>query len=134
VRTLTSTTWGIDTCQWPGVKQFLRLERRVMIDGQTRKTVQYAVTSLPRGKASAERLLTLWRDRWAIENKAFWLRDVVFREDACRIRTGSSPHVLSVVRNTAITLLRTLKVDNIAAAVREHALKLPLLLHRLRIR
>jgi hypothetical protein len=69
---------------------------------------------------------------------------VVFREDACRIRTGSAPHVLSVVRNAAmfdswlkerlLPLLRILNVDNIAAAVREHTLKLPLLLYRLRIR
>lgn len=134
VRTLTTTTVGIDTCRWPGVKQFLRLERCVTIDGVTKRTVQYAVTSLSREQANADRLLPLWRDRWAIENRAFWVRDEVFGEDASRIRTGLAPHVLSVFRNAAITLLRSLKVSNLTAALRQHALKLPLLLDRLRIR
>jgi hypothetical protein len=133
VRTLTSTTFGLDTCDWPGVKQFLRLERRITREGVTRTTTSYAVTSLPRHRADARRLLQLWRGRWDIENKAFWVRDMVFREDACRIRTGPAPHLMSVVRNAATTLLRALKIDNLSAALREHALKLHLLLHRLRI-
>lgn len=131
---MTTTTVGIDTCRWPGVKQFLRLERRVTVDGVTKRTVQYAVTSLSRDQADVARLLRLWRDRWAIENRAFWVRDEVFGEDASRIRTGLAPYVMSVFRNAAITLLRSLRVPNLAAALREHALKLPLLLNRLRIR
>jgi predicted transposase YbfD/YdcC len=115
------------------VKQFLRLQRRTIVHGEVRTTVQYAVTSLSRDQADAGRLLTLWRDRWAIENKAFWVRDVVFGEDRCRIRTGSAPHNMSVFRNAAITLLRALKVPNISAALRNHALKLNVLLHRLHI-
>lgn len=133
MRTLTSTTVGTDTCEWPGAKQFLRLKRKTIAGGKTKITVQYAITSLPREKADAARLLALWRSRWAIENKAFWVRDVVFGEDRCRIRTGSAPHVLSVLRNSAITLLHALKVPNITAALRQHALKLNLLLSRLRI-
>lgn len=132
-RTLTATTVGLDTCRWPGVRQFLRLRREVTIAGKTKITTQYAVTSLSRDQADATRLLRLWRSRWAIENRAFWVRDVVFREDASRIRTGWAPHVLSVVRNAAITLMRGLQVSNLAAALRQHALNVPLLLSRLGI-
>jgi hypothetical protein len=32
--------------------------------------------------------------------------DVTFREDACRVRTGSAPQVLAEIRNTAHTLIR----------------------------
>lgn len=133
VRTLTSTTFGVETTDWPGLAQFLRLERRVTIDGVTTTTVQYAVTSLCRKQADAALLLALWRFRWAIENRVFWVRDVVFGEDASRIRTGTAPHVMSVLRNAAITLLQDLKVPNVTAALREHALKLDLLLDRLHI-
>lgn len=59
---------------------------------------------------------------------------MVFGEDASRSRTGLAPHVLSVLRNSAITLLRGLIVSNLTAALREHALTRPLLLRRLRIR
>ena len=132
-RKLTTTTVGTDTSQWPGLKQFLRLERTTIIDGQMKKNVQYAVTSLSRDQANAEELLKLVRGRWAIENRLFWVRDVVFGEDASRIRTGTAPTTMSIFRNTAITLLRGLKVPNITAALRENALKLNLLLQRLGI-
>ena len=131
VCTLTTTTVGVATCRWPGGQQFLRLERRVTVAGVTKRTVPYAVTSLSREQVNADRLLRRWRDRRAIENRAFWVRDAVFGEDASRIRTGQAPHVMSVFRNSAMTLLRSLKVSNLTAALRQHALKLPLLLNRL---
>ena len=133
VRQLTSTIVGIDTCQWPGAHQFVRLERRTTEDGQTKTTVQYAVTSLAREQADAETLLMLWRGRWAIENRLFYIRDVAYKEDASRIRTGNAPTIMSIFRNTATTLLRALKVENITAALRENALKVDQLLQRLHI-
>jgi predicted transposase YbfD/YdcC len=35
-----------------------------------------------------------------------WLRDVVFAEDASRVRTGNGPQVMACLRNTAVGLLR----------------------------
>ncbi|GLV48871.1 hypothetical protein TJA_19740 [Thermus sp. LT1-2-5] len=32
----------------------------------------------------AKRLGELLLSRWAIEKRSFWVRDVLFREDACR--------------------------------------------------
>ena len=61
VRKLTSTTVGIDTSKWPGIKQFLRLERTTTIDGETKRSVSYAVTNLSRDQVDAETLLKLWR-------------------------------------------------------------------------
>ena len=132
VRTLTATTIGIDMCDWPAVKQFLRLERQTTINNTTTTRVQYAATSLPREQAGAAQLLKLWRGRWEIES-TFWVKDAVFREDHSRIRTGLAPRAMSAVRNAAINILRTLKVPNLAAARRENALKVNLLLSRLGI-
>ena len=38
-RTLTATTVGIDTCNWPGVRQFLKLERTTTVQGGTKTSV-----------------------------------------------------------------------------------------------
>jgi hypothetical protein len=67
-RTLTSTTVGIATCDWPGVKQMLRLERTTSYKGQTKTTVSYAITSASRKQADAQTLLGWWRGRWEIES------------------------------------------------------------------
>ena len=61
------------------------------------------------------------------------MRDQVFEEDQNRSRTGFAPFALSRIRNAAINFCRTLKLGNIQAALREHALKLDVLLSRLRI-
>lgn len=131
-RTLTSTTVGVDTCDWPGIAQMLRLERTTTYKGKTKTTVGYAITSASRAQANAELLLRGWRGRWGLES-TFWIRDVVLNEDHSRIRTGGAPFVLSHIRNATINLCRTLEVENIAAAIREHALKLDVLLARLGI-
>lgn len=127
-----STTVGVDTCDWPGIAQMLRLERTTIYKGETKTTLSYAITSAPRATADAEVLLRGWRGRWGIES-TFWIRDVVFQEDHSRIRTGRAPFVLSHIRNAAINLCRTLEVENIAATIREHALNLNVLLARLGI-
>lgn len=110
----------------------LRLERTTANKGQTKTTVSYALTSASRKQANAEQLLKWWRGRWEIES-TYWVRDQVFGEDHNRSRTGTAPFVLSQIRNAAINLCRTLKVGNIQAALREHALKLDVLLTRLHI-
>jgi hypothetical protein len=94
--------------------------------------VQYAITSVPRSAADARQLLKWWRGHWGcIENGLHWVRDVTFGEDASRIRTNSAPQVLAAVRNAAISVLRTLKTDNIAAALREHAFQVDRLFAKL---
>lgn len=106
-RTLTSTTVGVDTCDWPGLSQMLRLERIVTAKGVTRRTVSYAVTSAPRPQASTDDLLRSWRGRWGIES-TFWIKDAVLREDHSRIRTGGAPLVMSHIRNVLINMCRAL--------------------------
>ena len=123
-RTLTSTT-GLNhflTQQgWPGVRQVFRVVREVTVRGKTTREVAYGITSLPRERADAAVLLRLNRGHWGIENRVFYVRDVTFGEDRCRLRTRHSPHNLATIRNFAITWLRRQGVDNIAAALRSFA-------------
>jgi len=92
------------------------------VKGETKTTVQYAITSLSPQAASAEKLLRLWRDRWAIENRLFWFKDVVLGEDHSRIRSGQAPRAMSVVRNAIVNYLRTCNVKHLAAELRRNAL------------
>ncbi|MCA8997156.1 MAG: hypothetical protein KDA80_09220 [Planctomycetaceae bacterium] len=89
------------------------------------------MTRLSRDQLDVDTLLTLWRGRWDIENRLFWVRDVDFKEDLSRIRSGTACTTMSVFRNTGIPLLRALKVPELTAAIREHAVKLNVLGQRL---
>lgn len=63
-------------------------------------------TKLPADKLDPAALLQLARDHWQIENRLFHVRDVTFKEHACRVRTGSAPQVLAELRNATLTLIR----------------------------
>lgn len=123
-RTLTSTTAlssGKDPyLDWPCLAQCFRLVRQRIVGGKTATETVFGITSLPREKADAERLLNLVRAHWSIES-LFWVRDATFGEDACRASTGSAPLILSALRNAAITLLDQSGTANKAAALRRHA-------------
>lgn len=121
-RVLSASTQGVGQAGWPGLNRFLKLERITTIDGETKRSVTYAVTSLTADQADAWALLKMLRGRWAIES-LFWIKDAVMREDHSRIRSGRSAESMSVLRNLAINFLRVLKVPNFAAAFRENALK-----------
>ena len=79
------------------------------------------MTSLRPQHASPKLLLKLWRGHWGIENRLHWVRDVVFDEDRCQVRSGAAPQALAAIRNMAIGLLRFAGFSNIAAAQRRHA-------------
>lgn len=106
---------------WPPLGQVCAVERAVARKGATARERGYAVTSLRPGRASARRLLALWRGRWGIENRLHWVRDVTFDEDRCPVRTGGGPQAMAALRNTAIGALRRAGHENIAAALRRHA-------------
>jgi predicted transposase YbfD/YdcC len=122
VRTITTSTWANGYADWPRVGQVFRVERERRAKGVTTVEVVYGVTSLTREQAGAARLLALVRSHWGIENGLHHVRDVTFREDAGRVRSGSAPQVLASLRNVAVYLLnRMAGVPSIAAATRRVA-------------
>lgn len=132
-RRLISTTAVNEYLQWPGTAQVCQITRTVTRGPETTIEVHYAITSVPRSLADAAQLSAWWRGHWGIENRLHWVRDVTFGEDQSRIRTGTTPQVFSAFRNAAITCLRSLGATNIAAALRENALKVNQLLSKLGI-
>jgi hypothetical protein len=108
---------------WPHLQQVLRVERqRELLHqgrvGKVEREVTYAISSLPPTRAAAGRLARALRGHWGIENRAHYVRDVVFDEDRSQVRSGAAPQVLAAGRNLAIALLRRAGYPCIAAAVR----------------
>ena len=122
-RKITTSEALVGYSDWPGLAQVFELGRHVMFPrtGQERVAVVYGVTSLRPERATPERLLTLGRGQWQIENKSHWVRDGTFDEDRAQVRCGNIPHVMAALRNTAIGLLRGAGYPNIAAACRQLA-------------
>ena len=126
-RTLTSSTALTDTdyVKWPGLAQVYkyRTERINTKTGKKTYMTQYGITSLTPKQASAERILTLRRGHWAIENLSHRTRDVLYDEDASQVRCGNIPQVMSALRNATISLLRISGNTEIAYAFRYFAAK-----------
>ena len=47
------------------------------------------------------------------------VRDVTYREDASRVRTGPKPRIMATLRNLAIGLIRQAGYTKIAATIRK---------------
>ncbi len=124
-RTLTASTLLTDYINWPGLAQVYQYQskRENTKTGETTYQTQYGITSLTPQDASAKTLLKLRRQHWTIENKVHWVRDVVLGEDASQARTGSLPHVMAALRNTALSLLRFDGHTKIAETLRFFAAK-----------
>ena len=119
-RFLWATTQVRNYVDFPYLRQAIRIERRTTkLDGTPlRQEIAFGITSLSPTKAPPERLLTLNRGHWGIENKVHWVRDVTFDEDRSQIRKRTGAHMMATLRNFAISLLRLAGATNIAAALR----------------
>jgi predicted transposase YbfD/YdcC len=106
---------------WPFVAQVAQLTRTVTKAGKTTTEVVYLITTLSPSKASPQRLLELNRGHWSIENRSHYVRDVSFREDRSRLRSGNAPQILAALRNLAITLIHRFGSSHIAATRRHFA-------------
>ena len=91
---------------WPGLTAICRIERIRELKDRCSREVIYAITSLPADKLAPAALLAHSRDHWKIENCLFHVRDVTFKEDASRVRTGEAPKVMAELRNATLTIIR----------------------------
>ena len=78
----------------------------------------YGITSLKPAVACPERVLSLSRGHWSIENRLHWVRDVTFDEDRSRVRRGAGAQVMASLRNLALSLLRMAGAHFIPPALR----------------
>ena len=119
VRTIQTSEMLNGYLDWPGVGQVYRLERKFswVRHGHIYKTsreVEWGITSLSRQVASPQRVLAIRRWHWLIETGLHYRRDVTFHEDATRMTLGPAGHLLSIIHDLVLGLLKTAGFTNAA--------------------
>lgn len=80
------------------------------------------ITSLTQNQAGPERVLSLNRGHWTIENQVHYIRDVSMGEDESRIRKQNGPRLMATFRNLTISLFRQMDIAKIAEKMLTFAL------------
>jgi predicted transposase YbfD/YdcC len=90
---------------WPGLRAVLAVEAIRGIPGRGKVTaeVRYYLSS---AKLPPEALAVAIRNHWRVENGLHWVLDVVFREDASRVRERNAARNLALLRKVALNLAR----------------------------
>jgi len=89
--------------EWAGLQAVVRVEATRRQGLEPTVECRYYLTSLP---PDAQRLGQAIRQHWEVENRLHWVLDVIFHEDACRVRTGDGAQNLAILRHLALNLLR----------------------------
>lgn len=119
-RRITVSSLLNDYLDWPHLGQVFKLERRftTLATGEVTTEVQYGLTSLKAQHAHPERLLSVVRSEWGIENGLHYRRDVTFQEDQTRMTDHRMGRVMASINNLVIGLLNKQGFRNHAQARR----------------
>lgn len=113
IKTVITLTRDVD-CEdlrhqgWEGIALVGKLERKGI--RLTKRTVgsvnetMYFITS--RESLTPIEAYYFLRHHWHIENKLHWQKDVTWKEDRQRTKTGNAPSILSYLRSLALTCIR----------------------------
>jgi predicted transposase YbfD/YdcC len=93
---------GYDT-SWAGLQSVALVERTRHSQDKHQHELAYYLTSLG---ANARRLLNATRAHWSVENNFHWTMDVVFGEDATRVRMEEGAENMAIIRHIALNLLK----------------------------
>lgn len=90
--------------KWPGLKAIgVAVRNTDHGDGKHSDDVRYYISSR---YMSGEKFAAAVRGHWGIENSLHWQLDVTFGEDASRLRNGHADANFSLLRRTALSLLK----------------------------
>jgi predicted transposase YbfD/YdcC len=99
-----------DRSRWANLRAIGMALSNTQRDGKDCTEIRYYILS---NYLSGRRFAGAVRDHWSIENRLHWQLDVTFQEDQCRLRKGHADTNFSILRRTALSLLKnnsTLKV------------------------
>jgi len=91
------------TQRWPKLKALGMVINDTVRDGKCTTEIRYYILSK---KLTAKRFAEAVRGHWSIENKLHWQLDVTFGEDQSRLRQGHADANFSILRRTALSLLK----------------------------
>lgn len=97
-------SWYHKSWKWAGLQSVAQVRREVQRDyeGPPVEEVHYFLCSF---KADVERLASLVRGHWSVENRCHWVLDVTFGEDHCQVRDRTAAHNLTILREMVISTL-----------------------------
>ncbi len=88
---------------WPSVRSVIVLKQRGKHRGKHTEQTHYFISNL---QTTPGQYLRLIRQRWNIENRWHWVRDVLLAEDAHRYKGRRGAQVFAWLRTIALNLLR----------------------------
>ena len=100
-------SWLNSREKWANLQGIGVILCKVEHNGECSNQANYFIYSCK--NLSAERIMSLKRDHWHIENSLHWVLDMQFREDESRARRDNSAENLNVLRHMAFNIL---KADN----------------------
>jgi predicted transposase YbfD/YdcC len=89
--------------EWPEVAAVVQVNREREGGGKNTSTTHYYLTSYA---GTAAEIAGWVRGHWGIENGLHWVLDIVFGEDASRVREGHAGANLAMLRRVAVSLLK----------------------------
>jgi predicted transposase YbfD/YdcC len=92
-----------DRGRWPKLAAIGVAISDTVRGGKPCDDVRYYILSR---KLTGRRFGAAVRSHWSIENRLHWQLDVTFQEDQCRVRKGHADANLSILRRTALSLLK----------------------------
>ena len=90
-----------DTPRWRALRSIGLVERECWSGDDHTIEQRLFITSIP---ADAKRFAHAVRGHWGVENRLHWRLDVVFGEDASRIRKGHAPAIMTAIRHLCMNL------------------------------
>jgi predicted transposase YbfD/YdcC len=99
-----------DRGRWTGLKRIGVAINETVRNGEATDAVRYYILSK---RMSARSFGAAVRGHWSIENICHWSLDVTFGEDQSRIRKGHADANFSILRRTALSLLKNEKTEKV---------------------
>ena len=90
-----------NTEQWMGLCSIGMVERICWIGEKQTSERRFFLNSI---RPNARRFAHAVRGHWGVENRLHWRLDVVFSDDASRIRKGNAPAIMTSVRHLCMNL------------------------------
>jgi predicted transposase YbfD/YdcC len=97
--------------KWPGLKAIgMAVRVTEHTSGKQSDDVRYYISSR---YLSGKKFAAAVRGHWGVENSLHWQLDVTFGEDQSRLRKGHADANFSLLRRTALSLLKNNKIEKV---------------------
>ena len=103
---ISDISWLPDKSQWPGLTGAACIRSKRILLPTQKESISDRFFLFSCSDMTADRLLSLQRGHWAIENQLHWCLDMTFHEDSSRARMENAAEVLDILRKLALQLMK----------------------------